>query len=278
MVHTDIKELYQGDIIRGGRLFYQKGELQSLNRLDDGSLVTVAAKDIDKTEQMSIVPSVLCDLVLLSQTCDIRKDEIQTIIVAPVFPFTKLAPKNQEICRKYKLTYAYYLPPTVINGIEYPESFIDIRFIATLDKDVLNDFDVVCHLHKDHANQFRTFIQVAFTREGFPDDVMIAMSKVSNEVRDSRNLPYIYGFYINWDEANIYLLAVLQENNCEVKARLERAVDKANHNASHFKIHLTARCKTEVTLADVEDYKRFEWDTLSFTTGTATDTWGAPIA
>ncbi len=270
MCAADISSLRQGDVLRGGRIFFQNDRLYSIKkcvRKGRAKLKVVEASKLAQHDQLSIVLSRPCDLAIITQSCDIRRDEL---ILAPVYPLHAVSGQDCEPgyndwahnVRSQKLGYAYCLPLEDGLNTHYPESYIDVRVACTILKDVVASFFLVRTLGDVEREEFRKFLFNHFGRPAIEDEVVEAISPMTKILRNSKFHPVVHSIWINTSSNPLKMLVILNESHPSLVQRLTLSSEQAN--TSGLKIRLKCPLKSNVKLTDIEGYKRIAYENLSF--------------
>jgi len=269
----DVQLLRQGDVLTGGRLFFQREEFLSVVK-EESDLRVVPSRDLPDAEQVSLLPTVESDLAVITQSCDVVKPDIESVLLAPVFPLETggtvpcaeaLPETRRNEIRRHRITWAFHLPEIAgAEGKNYPDSFVDLRIACTLTKEVLSSLDLARKLRDSEREDFRRFLFNLFGRPAIPDDVVAAIKPVANTARDSTIHKHLHSVWIDITGLTLRLLVVLHQPDDKVHRKLQKAGEKAAAMTTGYEVKLDIKIKDSTRLCDVEGLTRFGWDNLSF--------------
>lgn len=155
-------DLEQGDLLPNCPVIYLPNDLTSI-------------LNAQENDEIEIIPDLkTIDLILMTQSCDLEKDEIEQVLLCAYLPFsTREYQKNKDNIRKERMPALHLIEKCDAEDFSFEKQVIDFRAIYTLPKDFVAAFvetlDVRARLlspYKEHLSQAfaRYFMRVGLPR------------------------------------------------------------------------------------------------------------------
>jgi len=264
---AEIGDLSQGDVL--SRAVLARHHLPTPVFIDadprTGALVAVEKPTapsalVREGQQVRVFSEGLqCEAVILSQTCDIRQDGVDSITVAPVAPMSILDRGDQALCAKDRII--SYLPL-----VSPPQTYVNLRWVSTITKSSLAAARVIARLTPRDIERLRLKLSMMLGRPALPDEVVAELSTMRNAIAGLKEAQRerVIGAYARWDSRGVELVIVLQPE-AEL-SRLANALQRWLDEPSVAGLRHTGRIlpSEQTSLADLDGYTRLALDYLSF--------------
>lgn len=265
---ADVAEIVQGCVLSRLLLARQDFHIHAFVAAD-GEKVEVREQPIEprdaiaEPEETSSVLSSgsLCEVAVLSQTCDIRNDDIPTLQVAPIWPITYWPESRHGQIRDDKINY-------LVAVEALPDAILDLHRLTTTGKSSIAGAVELGHLSARDLERVNLKYSLLLGRPALPDDVVgelrtlqEALKKCSSQQRNE-----IHGVYLAHDMGGRGLNVLIVVDNPNLVPRpLQAGFENWQGDSQASYLRSGTICgRSDVTLADVDQRIRLPLDNLSF--------------
>jgi len=258
---ADCTELFQGDVLSrvviaqqslGVPIVADEGGTLRLQQFGDFPGVTEPA-----SVERVMAAGLACEAVVVSQTCDVRNEEVKSLHVVPIVPLGLYDEGQHGLIRADRLD--DLLP------IAHPaDSVADLGWLTTVGKGALQPAAKIDELHADDVTRLILKLTILLGRTALPDDVTAAMKSVQAGVTalSKPQKQKVHSIYVSYTTTHLSLMLVHDApDDAKYRTMMDRwqAEDDSTYSRS-----ATVVRPAEVTLADLAGYQRVHLDYLSF--------------
>jgi len=148
-----MNDLEQGDLLPNCPVIYLPNELKPI----------LAAKENDEIELIPELQTV--DLILMTQSCDLVKDEIKQVLLCAYLPFsTKEYQKNKDNIKKERMPALHLIEKCDSENFPFEKQVVDFRAIYTLPKEFVFAFAETLNIRVRLLSPYKEHLSQAFAR------------------------------------------------------------------------------------------------------------------
>ena len=148
-----INGLEQGDLLPNCPVIYLPNDLTPI-------------LNAQENDEIEIIPDLkTVDLILMTQSCDLEKDEIEQVLLCAYLPFsTKEYQKNKDNIRKERMPALHLIEKCDSEDFPFEKQVVDFRAIYTLPKEFVSAFAETLTLRARLLSPYKEHLSQAFAR------------------------------------------------------------------------------------------------------------------